>query len=85
MLPRRFDDSRFHSLDWYSSHLLAVAVGILLLSACDAFMTVILLLSGADEINPFMAALVYRSVALFTAFKMGITGTSVLLMVFLSR
>ena len=72
-------------MDWYSAHLLAVSVGILLLSAADAFLTGILLLHGADEVNPIMALLVYRSVAAFAALKMAMTGTSVMVMVFLSR
>jgi hypothetical protein len=82
---RRLDDSRFHPVDWYSAHLLAVSVVILLLSAADAFLTAILLLHGADEMNPIMAVLVYRSVAAFAAFKMGLTGTSIVMMVFLAR
>src|SRR5580693_7258045 len=60
---RRLNDSRFHPIDWYSARLLAVSIGILLFSAADAFLTSILLLHGADEINPIMAVLVYRSVA----------------------
>jgi hypothetical protein len=83
--PRRLDDSRFHSLDWHSSHLLAVAVSILLLSVMDAFLTTVLLQGGADEVNPLMALLVYRSVGVFTALKMGMTGAGVMLMVFLAR
>ena len=82
---RRLDDSRFHPVDWYAAHLLAVSIGILLLSAADAFLTAILLLHGADEVNPLMAVLVYRSVAVFAAFKMAMTGASIVLMVFLSR
>jgi hypothetical protein len=82
---RRQGDSRFHTLDWHSSHLLAVAIGILLLSVADAFMTLLLLQVGADEVNPIMAALVYRSVAIFTALKMSMTGVGVLLMVSLAR
>jgi hypothetical protein len=82
---RRLDDPRFHPIDWYSAHLLAVSVGIMLLSAIDAFLTGILLLHGADEINPIMAVLVYRSVAAFAAFKMAMTGASVIGLVFLSR
>jgi len=65
--------------------LLAVAIGILLLSVADAFLTLLLLQGGADEVNPIMAALIYRSVATFTALKMGMTGVGVLLMVFLAR
>jgi hypothetical protein len=82
---RRLNDSRFHPIDWYSAPLLAVSVGILLLSAADAFLTGILLLHGADEINPIMAVFVYRSVAMFAAFKMAMTGTSIVGLVFLSR
>src|SRR3981081_2581363 len=63
--PRRLDDSGFHSLDWHSAHLLAVAIVILLLSVSDAFLTMMLLQGGADEVNPVMAALIYRSVAMF--------------------
>ncbi len=83
--PRRLDDSRFHLLDWHSAHLLAVAISILLLSVVDAFMTVVLLQGGADEVNPIMAVLIYRSVALFAALKMGMTSLSIILMVFLAR
>jgi hypothetical protein len=83
--PRRLDEPRFHSLDWHSSHLLAVAIGIVLLSVTDAFLTVALLQGGADEVNPVMAALIYRSVAMFAALKMGMTCLGVVLMVFLAR
>ncbi len=83
--PRRTADSRFHPIDWYSAHLLAVAIGILLLSVVDAFLTLILLQGGADEVNPVMAALLYKGAAAFTALKMALTGCSVLLLVFLSR
>jgi hypothetical protein len=82
---RRLDDSRFHPVDWHAAHLLALSVGILLFSAADAFLTAILLVHGADEVNPIMAVLVYRSVAVFAAFKMVMTGTSIVVMVFLSR
>jgi hypothetical protein len=82
---RRLDDPRFHPVDWYSPHLLAVAIGILLLSASDAFLTAILLLHGADEVNPIMALLVYRSVATFAALKMAMTGASIVVMIVLSR
>jgi Domain of unknown function (DUF5658) len=82
---RRLNDSRFHPIDWYSAHLLAVSIGILLFSAADAFLTGILLVHGADEINPVMAVLVYRSVAAFAAFKMAMTGISLVVMVILAR
>ncbi|HEY2145908.1 MAG TPA: DUF5658 family protein, partial [Steroidobacteraceae bacterium] len=82
---RRLDDSRFHPLDWYSAHLLGVSVAILLFSAADAFLTAILLLHGADEVNPVMAVLFYRSIAIFAALKMAMTGVCIVLMVILAR
>jgi hypothetical protein len=82
---RRFDDSRYHSLDWHAPHLLAVAIGILLLSFADAFLTLVLLQGGASEVNPIMEALIYRSVAMFAGLKMAMTSASVVLMVFLAR
>src|SRR6202789_1014979 len=63
--PRRLDDSDFHSLDWHSAHLLAVAIGILLLCVADAFLTLALLQGGAAEINPVMPLVLGRSVAAF--------------------
>ena len=48
-------------------------------------MTVVLLQGGAYEVNPIMAALIYRSVALFAALKMALTGVSITLMVILAR
>jgi hypothetical protein len=84
--PRRLDDSRFHSLDWYSAHLLAVALSILLLNVADAFLTLLLLQDGgAAEVNPIMAGLIYRSVAAFAALKMALTSVSLILMVILAR
>jgi Domain of unknown function (DUF5658) len=82
---RRLDDSRFHPVDWYAAHLLAVSIGILLLSAADAFLTATLLLHGAREVNPIMAVFAYRSVAVFAGLKMAMTGASIVLMVFLAR
>jgi Domain of unknown function (DUF5658) len=83
---RRLDDSRFHSLDWYSAHLLAVALSILLLNVADAFLTLLLLQGGGVvEANPIMAGLIYRSVAAFAALKMALTSVSLILMVILAR
>ena len=82
---RRLSQSRYHPVDWHSSHLLAVAVGILLLSVLDAFLTLLLLQGGADEVNPVMALFVYRSVSVFAALKMGLTSLGVVFMVFMAR
>jgi hypothetical protein len=62
-----------------------VAIGILLLSVADAFMTVTLLAGGAVEVNPLMAAVIYKSSALFAILKMTLTGVGVTCMVCLAR
>lgn len=82
---RRLADQHFHTIDWYSPHLLAVVIVTSLLCVADAFLTLMLLSNGADEINPVMAALLYRSVAAFTAGKMAFTSVSLVAMVALSR
>jgi len=83
--PRRLDDTRYYSVDWHSSHLLAVAIAILLLSCCDAFLTLVLLDGGAQEMNPVMNLVVHGDTALFAGLKMAMTGVSVVLMVCLAR
>lgn len=60
-------------------------MGIALLCVADAFLTLMLLANGADELNPIMAALLYRSAAAFTAAKMALTGSCILALVVLSR
>jgi hypothetical protein len=83
--PRRLGDSGAHFLDWHSAHLLAVSIGILLLCVVDAFLTLTLLERGAVEVNPFMAGLIFRNVAMFAALKMAMTSAGVILMVYVAR
>ncbi len=82
---RRMEDHALPVVDWHESHLLAIAIAILLLSFADAFLTINLLLLGAEEANPLMAALFYRDVAMFAVVKMALTGGGVILLVALSR
>lgn len=82
---RRLDDGSIPMVDWHEAHLLAVAIGILLLCCADAFLTLNLLVLGAQEANPFMARLIYGDVTVFAAVKMGLTGLGVLVLVLLSR
>jgi hypothetical protein len=83
--PRRLRDTNYHSIDWHASHLLAVAIVILLLSVSDAGLTLVLLEAGAEEANPVMALVVGGDAMLFAALKMAMTGVSVILMVYLAR
>ena len=48
-------------------------------------MTVTLLSFGADEVNPIMAAFIYKSIAVFAVVKMTLTGIGVTVMVMLAR
>jgi hypothetical protein len=83
--PRRENELQFHAVDLHSSHLMAVAISIVLLCVGDSFLTLVLLSGGAQEVNPVMAVFVYQSVAVFTGIKMAMTSLSVLLMVCLAR
>jgi hypothetical protein len=83
--PRRLSEARFHSVDWHAAHLLGAAIGILLLCAGDAFLTLILLSQGANEANPVMARVVYGDVTLFTGVKLAMTAMGVVTMVLLAR
>jgi hypothetical protein len=82
---RRTQDGRYHAIDWHGAHLWAVSIGILTFCVVDAFLTMILISSGAIEINPLMAAVIGRNVTVFAVLKMAITGASVMLLVLLAR
>ncbi len=71
--------------DWHHPWLFFLAVGTMLLSTFDAFMTLQLLQRGAVEINPIMAAVIGHSAFAFAATKIALTGFGILVLVFLSR
>src|SRR6266850_5550101 len=54
---RRGAEHHVQFVDWHDSHLLGVALAIILLCSIDAFMTLMLLSLGASELNPVMAVL----------------------------
>jgi hypothetical protein len=82
---RRDADHAVHVVDWHESHLLAISITILLLCSADAWLTLRLLEMGASELNPFMAALIYHDLTMFTTAKMSLTGGGVVLLVMLAR
>ncbi len=83
--PQRRTDEGFQPTDWHAPHLMGVAVGILLLSVADAFMTITLIAGGAIEANPVMATVVYDGTSLFAILKMAMTGFGVICMVLMAR
>ncbi|HNP35606.1 MAG TPA: DUF5658 family protein [Woeseiaceae bacterium] len=82
---RRGKDSDAIFLDWHHPWLFFLAVGTMLLSATDAFLTLELLSRGMTEINPFMASVMERSTFAFAATKLGLTGIGILMLVFLAK
>lgn len=82
---RRGDDADVIFIDSLHPWLFFLAVGTMLLSCADAFMTLILIDNGMYEANPVMAAAMSQSTGLFVSSKMALTGTAVLMLVFLAR
>ncbi len=82
---RRNADADIIFIDWHHPWLFFLAVGTMLLSCTDAFLTVVLLDLGMVEANPVMASLLGQGTALFAATKMAFTGFGILTLVFLSK
>jgi len=82
---RRGQDAHIVFMDWHHPWLFFLSVGIMLLTCADAFMTLQLLERGMVEANPFMAAVLGQGTAAFAASKVAITGTCILVLVFLAK
>ncbi|HSG59011.1 MAG TPA: DUF5658 family protein [Woeseiaceae bacterium] len=82
---RREEDAEILFIDWHHPWLFFLSVGIMLLSCVDAFMTLQLLEFGMVEANPVMAALLGQSTGTFAVTKVLMTGTSILILVFLAK
>ena len=82
---RRDADSDVIFMDWHHPWLFFLSVGIMLLSCADAFLTLLLIERGMIEANPFMAAMLGQGAATFAVSKVFMTGTSILILVFLAK
>ena len=82
---RRHEDTDVVFVDWHHPWLFFLSVGIMLLSCADAFLTLTLLQGGMVEANPVMAAALGHGVGPFAVSKVVMTGTSILIIVFLAR
>lgn len=71
---RRGTDQAGYYVDRYRPALLALVVAIFLLNCTDAMLTLRLLQSGSQELNPLMAALIEWDWLLFTTAKFTLTG-----------
>jgi hypothetical protein len=84
-VPRRDEDSGIIFLDWHHPWLFFLAVGIMLLSCADAFLTLTLMQHGMIEANPIMNTMLSQGTAAFAVSKIVMTGTSILILVFLAK
>ena len=82
---RRDDEGEVLFLDWHHPWLFFLAVGTMLLSCLDAFLTLQLIDLGMVEVNPVMASAMGVSTASFAAMKMLLTGLGILTLVFLAK
>lgn len=83
--PRRLADGDHVYTDRHHPWLFFLAVGTMVMSSLDAFMTLELIARGAIEINPVMASLMGHSTSAFAAIKMAMTAVGLLALVFLAR
>jgi hypothetical protein len=72
-------------IDWHEPYLLFLSLTILLLSVADAFMTITLIMGGAQEANPLLAVVLRDHPEWFATIKMALTGTGVLTLVAMAR
>lgn len=82
---RRSEEPNTTFIDWHHPWLFFLAIGIMLLSTLDAFLTLQLLGRGAMEVNPVMAAVIGHGHFTFAVTKMLLTGCGILMLVFMSR
>jgi len=78
--PRRADEHQVSAVDWHHPQWLAIAMLIVVFSAADALLTLMLMERGAYEVNPFMAPLVGGSALSFALVKVGLTAGGVVLL-----
>ncbi|HSG98033.1 MAG TPA: DUF5658 family protein [Woeseiaceae bacterium] len=82
---RRAADDAVIFLDWHHPWLFFLAVGIMLLSCADAFLTLKLLNLGMVEANPVMNAIMAQGTVAFTATKLAMTAVGIFVLVFLAK
>lgn len=82
---RRDNDSEVIFLDWHHPWLFFLAVGTMLLSCADAFLTLQLLERGMIEANPFMKGLMDYGTGVFISSKLTMTALGIFVLVFLAK
>ena len=82
---RRAADGDALFLDWHHPWLFFLAVGTMVLSSVDAFLTLRLIERGMIEANPVMAGMLELGTGWFATSKMALTGGGILTLVFLAK
>lgn len=82
---RRELDTEVVFIDWHHPWLFFLAVGTMIFSCLDAFMTLQLLDRGMYEANPVMAAILSQGTTAFAVSKMAMTGIGILMLVFMAK
>ena len=67
-------------VDCYSWRVVLCVIGIMILSAMDAFFTLNILAKGGEELNIFMAALIEDNISKFVGIKLALTALALLLL-----
>ncbi len=71
--------------DWHHPWLFFLALGIMLMSCSDAFLTLLLIDLGANEANPVMFSAMEQGATAFITSKMLLTAFGVFALVFVAR
>ena len=82
---RRTSEGEAIFTDYHHPWLFFLAIGTMLLSAADAFLTLQLIDLGMMEVNSFMNVAMGQSVLLFTVTKLGFTAFGILFLFFLAK
>ncbi len=82
---RRIADEDVIFLDWHHPWLFFLAVGTMILSCVDAFLTLQLLEKGMIEANPFMEATMRQGTGFFISVKLAMTALGIFVLVFLAK
>ena len=82
---RRRADEKVVFLDWHHPWLFFLAVGTMILSCADAFLTLQLIDRGMSEINPAMHALLSFGTSTFATVKLVLTAGGIFVLVFLAK
>jgi hypothetical protein len=80
-IRRKEDKDKLIILDLYSNGIFALAIVILALSALDGLLTLYLMNSGSQELNPFMSYLIDFNPRFYLAVKCIITTAAIIFLI----